>query len=163
MAEGSEMRTRAALLRPCGTNAAYYRHRKNGEEPCEPCKEAQREYMRQYKGVVKPRGPRARPIGVRPECGTQYAYKLHVKNREICDVCLAATRQASREARHKRRMRLPRWRAPVTAEQLAAVRALCAAQPDSELLMDSLGLLDIAAHAPVTAALPSLHFVARKD
>ena len=24
--------------RPCGTRAAYVRHRRHGEEPCEPCK-----------------------------------------------------------------------------------------------------------------------------
>ena len=25
---------------PCGTVAAYKRHRRNGEEPCQPCKDA---------------------------------------------------------------------------------------------------------------------------
>ena len=27
-------------LAPCGTRAAYIRHRKRGEEPCDPCKDA---------------------------------------------------------------------------------------------------------------------------
>lgn len=35
-----------ADLKPCGTNAAYQRHRSRGEEPCEPCREAYREYSR---------------------------------------------------------------------------------------------------------------------
>ncbi len=31
-------------LRPCGTHAAHQRHVSNGEEPCEPCKVAEREH-----------------------------------------------------------------------------------------------------------------------
>jgi len=27
-------------LRPCGTNAAYIRHIRKGEKPCEPCRQA---------------------------------------------------------------------------------------------------------------------------
>lgn len=27
-------------VKPCGTRAAWLRHRKNGETPCEPCREA---------------------------------------------------------------------------------------------------------------------------
>lgn len=27
-------------LKPCGTNGAYHRHRRNGQEPCEPCLDA---------------------------------------------------------------------------------------------------------------------------
>ncbi len=33
-------------LRPCGTRAAYRRHRRRGEEPCQPCKDAAAEYRR---------------------------------------------------------------------------------------------------------------------
>ena len=29
-------------LKPCGTEAAYYRHRRAGEEPCDECREAPR-------------------------------------------------------------------------------------------------------------------------
>jgi hypothetical protein len=28
------------VLRPCGTDSAYYRHRKHGEDPCLPCRAA---------------------------------------------------------------------------------------------------------------------------
>jgi hypothetical protein len=31
---------------PCGTDAAYHRHRRAGEEPCEACLEAQRQARR---------------------------------------------------------------------------------------------------------------------
>lgn len=36
------------LLRPCGTYAAYQRHRLGGEVPCDQCTEAAREYMRDW-------------------------------------------------------------------------------------------------------------------
>jgi hypothetical protein len=32
----------ARELKPCGTIAAYQRHRRHGEDPCEPCREANR-------------------------------------------------------------------------------------------------------------------------
>jgi hypothetical protein len=35
-------------LKPCGTDAAYSRHLKRGEDPCDPCKEAHREGNRAY-------------------------------------------------------------------------------------------------------------------
>ena len=34
-------------LKPCGTVAAYRRHQRNGETPCEPCRAAWSEYQRQ--------------------------------------------------------------------------------------------------------------------
>lgn len=33
-------------LRPCGTHAAYERHRNRGEEPCALCRRSEREYQR---------------------------------------------------------------------------------------------------------------------
>lgn len=35
------------VLRPCGTDAAYFRHRKHGEDPCLPCRAAHAEEERQ--------------------------------------------------------------------------------------------------------------------
>lgn len=35
-------------LQPCGTRAAYMRHLKAGEQPCEPCREAKNAYQRQW-------------------------------------------------------------------------------------------------------------------
>lgn len=34
------------ILRPCGTHAAYERHRKRGETVCAACRKAEREYQR---------------------------------------------------------------------------------------------------------------------
>lgn len=35
-------------LRPCGTQAAWARHRRKGEEPCEACKQANRDHVREW-------------------------------------------------------------------------------------------------------------------
>jgi hypothetical protein len=40
-------------LKPCGTNAAYQRHRTNGEYPCGPCLEAHAENVAQAKARKK--------------------------------------------------------------------------------------------------------------
>lgn len=43
------------ITEPCGTVAAYKRHRKHGEDPCGPCKAAwataQRHYWAKRKGI----------------------------------------------------------------------------------------------------------------
>lgn len=36
-----------AELKPCGTHAAYQRHRKRGESPCTACKDAEAAYVRE--------------------------------------------------------------------------------------------------------------------
>ena len=33
----------------CGTDAGYQRHRRAGEDPCDPCKEARRNYVRSHR------------------------------------------------------------------------------------------------------------------
>lgn len=70
---------------PCGTWAAYKRHRKAGEEPCESCKEASRQQARQrYKPSVGRRQP------LKP-CGTTAAYFRHWRAGESpCDACREA-------------------------------------------------------------------------
>lgn len=40
-------------VQPCGTQAAYSRHRKAGEQPCELCMEARRKYMRQWEPAYR--------------------------------------------------------------------------------------------------------------
>jgi hypothetical protein len=41
-------------LQPCGTLAAYTRHRYNGEEPCDDCKAAETRRTRQRRGCRTP-------------------------------------------------------------------------------------------------------------
>lgn len=37
----------------CGTPAAYRRHRRRGEEPCQPCREAVAAYQRTYRATAR--------------------------------------------------------------------------------------------------------------
>lgn len=44
------------ITEACGTEAAYKRHRRHGEDPCQPCKDAynaaQRVYYAKRKGIA---------------------------------------------------------------------------------------------------------------
>lgn len=44
---------RGRTLKPCGTNAAYARHKKNGEYPCTPCLEAHAKDFKDRKEAKK--------------------------------------------------------------------------------------------------------------
>ena len=75
-------------LKPCGTRAAYQRHRRAGEEPCDPCREAMRAANRQFEESRPPRKRNRREL---KPCGTRAAYARHRRNGETpCDACRAA-------------------------------------------------------------------------
>jgi formamidopyrimidine-DNA glycosylase len=57
-------------LQPCGTYAAYLRHWKRQERPCEPCQKAQRAYSR-------------RRYLANPEAAKQAAKRWHQEHRPI--------------------------------------------------------------------------------
>ena len=84
----------------CGTTAGYSRHRREGDEPCRPCVEANREYNRQTdrrkrerKGR-KTRRERNRPVRKLRPCGTTAAARRHHrKGEELCDLCRETHRQ----------------------------------------------------------------------
>lgn len=79
----------------CGTYAGYSRHQKRGEEPCEACRVAHREYMRAYKRYRA--GHPRRPLH---PCGTYPAYRRHVNAGEKpCESC-AEARRAYRLSRY---------------------------------------------------------------
>lgn len=79
-------------LKPCGTRAAYQRHKRRGEEPCEACAEALRAHYRV--DVPKPRT-------VKP-CGTRAAYQRHVEAGETpCEPCREANRAEVRARRRR--------------------------------------------------------------
>ena len=85
-------------LQPCGTTAAYQRHRKGGEEPCALCREASRLDGR------KRREKWLTPWKI-PPCGTKTAYQRHLrKGEEPCEPC----REASREY-HRNLYEYPYW------------------------------------------------------
>lgn len=45
---GTNQYIKAGELKPCGTYAAFTRHKKAGEEPCEVCREARNKVHREY-------------------------------------------------------------------------------------------------------------------
>lgn len=83
-------------LQPCGTNAAYARHKRNGEYPCEPCLAAHAAEVAKYQPPKK--------LGKR--CGTKAGYKKHLRHKETpCDKCkkAAAKHRRLQRARKKKR------------------------------------------------------------
>lgn len=71
-------------LHPCGTPAAYRRHQRAGETPCEDCQQARRDYVRRRYGNARPESAR-KPA---PPCGTPAAYQRHRRyGEEACRPC----------------------------------------------------------------------------
>jgi len=69
-------------LKPCGTTAAYQRHLRAGEEPCDQCRQARSAYTR---ARYIPSDRRLDP------CGTPGAYQRHLRRgEETCQACRAA-------------------------------------------------------------------------
>jgi hypothetical protein len=65
-------------LQPCGTPAAYQRHRNRGEDPCPPCKDAMRNN--------RARAAANKVMGH----GTASAIRQHIAHGELlCDTCSA--------------------------------------------------------------------------
>lgn len=76
-------------LMPCGTQAAYQRHLRQGEEPCDACRAANTAYKRS-RLFVPPR-----PL---MPCGTAAAYRRHLRyGEEPCEACREAARAYDRE------------------------------------------------------------------
>jgi hypothetical protein len=80
---------RRSNLKPCGTSAAYRRHLRDGQDPCDACREA--ENLRTRKG---------RPKRPEPVCGTRRGYDLHRRNgEEPCASCRMANAAEQEEWR----------------------------------------------------------------
>ena len=81
-------------LSPCGSMAAARRHWRNGEDPCDACREAELEYQRARKGS-EPFRPAA--------CGTVSGYRRHRRDGEqACVECRAANAETARGYRARR-------------------------------------------------------------
>lgn len=81
----------------CGTNGGFQRHYRQGEEACEPCKEAKREYNRGY------RPKNTTPRELKP-CGTRAAYQRHkLAGEEPCEACKIGNREDSRRRQERQR------------------------------------------------------------
>lgn len=96
-------------LQPCGTPAAYARHRNKGEEPCGPCGEAMRANRSEYRALIRERKARraeaeraaqqaqqAKQKAARAAAnatlshGTASAIRRHIAHGELlCDTCSA--------------------------------------------------------------------------
>ena len=79
-------------LKPCGTNAAYARHKRNGEYPCDACLAAHAADVAKYQP----------PKSNLKRHGTVARYKWHLSHKEKpCDKCKAA--EAKRQRRYRAR------------------------------------------------------------
>lgn len=81
------------LPKPCGTRAAYYRHLRHGEVPCDDCTRANREDKRK---PSTPTPSRRKPI----KHGTRAGYRQHRYRGETpCQKCLTAESAGTRAYR----------------------------------------------------------------
>lgn len=80
------------VLKPCGTLAAYRRHLRHGEQPCDECREENNARRRKPGG--KPRKP--------AEHGSSRMYKKGCH----CDICTEAALERAR-VRREARSKLP--------------------------------------------------------
>jgi hypothetical protein len=77
-------------LKPCGTYAAYLRHRRHGEKACDACQEAQLVYRAEQRRKLAAKKP---PRALKP-CGTYGAFQRHVKRGEDPDQACVDARNA---------------------------------------------------------------------
>ena len=64
---------------PCGTHAAYRRHLRKKEQPCQPCTTAANKYNADRRTKTQPK---------RQPCGTYAAYQRHKRRDEKpCPAC----------------------------------------------------------------------------
>lgn len=91
------------LAQPCGTEAAYQRHRRHREDACDACLKAHAEHRRTTKASLVP-GKNRKPIAH----GTAAGYQQHIYRAETaCVACLEAHRLKQR-ARYRLRAEA-RW------------------------------------------------------
>lgn len=82
-------------LAGCGTNAAYDRHVRNGEQPCDPCRRAHNERNVQVRAETRHRRAAS------TECGTRGGYQKHRRDGEAaCGPCRQANSDADRRLRN---------------------------------------------------------------
>lgn len=75
-------------MKPCGTRAAYVRHRRNGETPCGPCREANRLESDKRRRLA---GQKRRPVR---GCGTYAGWWRHYRQgQDPCYRCWVAAKR----------------------------------------------------------------------
>lgn len=96
-------------LQPCGTPAAYQRHMRKAEVPCDDCAVAWAKHCGRYRrenrvhlNELKRERAKYGPHELAP-CGTHAAYARHVRNLERpCYACRVAEAQYQSDRRAKR-------------------------------------------------------------
>ena len=95
-----------ANLKPHGTSAAFQRHKRAGEEPCQPCIEAKRIESAEAQRKARAKNP-PKPKQVQP-CGTNAGNQRHRKNGEpSCEPCTKAMQAYGAKIRAQRRANNP--------------------------------------------------------
>lgn len=89
---------RGQTVAPCGTEAAYQRHRRHKEDACAACLAAHAEHRRTHKASSIP-GTNRKPIAH----GTAPGYQQHIyRSEKACQACIEAHRVQQR-ARYRLR------------------------------------------------------------
>lgn len=99
-----ERKTYSQSLAPCGTTAAFDRHRRKNEAPCEPCKEAKRKESAERRARIKAENQNnpLQPPQQRSQCGTRAGANYHRDHGEQkCAPCLEAERAYNRAGYHR--------------------------------------------------------------
>lgn len=99
-----ERKTASLEPQPCGTPAAALRHKRKGEELCEPCKEAKRKESRDRRARIKAERESnpLKPAQLRSQCGTRAGANYHRDHGEQrCTECLEAERAYNRATYHR--------------------------------------------------------------
>lgn len=92
-------------LEPHGTTAAYQRHRRNGEKPCEPCRAAKTAANVKSLQQIRNGAVRTTPNQSMPH-GTTSAYRAHLTHGQLpCEACLEAWRTFERDRKRAARAR----------------------------------------------------------
>lgn len=78
----------AKPLAPCGTEGAYRRHLRWGQQPCDACSVEHARLQAEYREKTKTSRPAPREL---VPCGNESAYRRHLRRREIpCRPCMDA-------------------------------------------------------------------------
>lgn len=85
----------------CGIYAGYKQHERTGTEKCQPCKDANAAYSRDYEARLKTGQIRVIGRGFNPSaCGTRAGYDRHHRhNVPACGPCAEASRVYTAERR----------------------------------------------------------------
>lgn len=88
----------------CGTRTGFAIHKASGKDPCQPCREAENKYSREYRlkvhhGILSPATP------FNPDaCGTMRGYRRHLRHRiTACQPCKDANAVFSLKWKETRR------------------------------------------------------------